>query len=191
MFASTAFALSDSDISDVLNIDDNYFILQKTDTIPASIPDLADVRDAVRSDLIKKMQDERARENAEEFLTLIKEDSGMETAAKDAGFEVQNSGFFKRSESIPDIGYKPEITQAAFLLSDAKKVADTVYKGEKGYYVIQFKARKAPDVAELDEQGKETLREQLEQKKQEDLFNKWIGNIKAASDIIIEEGYRD
>jgi peptidyl-prolyl cis-trans isomerase D len=191
LFASTAFELSDFDISDVLNIGDNYFILQKADAIPASIPDLADVKDAVRSDLVKKMKDERARENAEEFLALVKEGSGMETAAKDAGFEVHNSGFFKRSASIPDIGYKPEISQAAFLLSDAKKVADTVYNGEKGYYVIQFKARKAPDVAELDDQKKETLKEQLAQKKQEDIFNKWISSIKATSDIRIEEGYLD
>ena len=67
-----------------------------------------------------------------------------------------------------------EIIQAAFLLSDTKKLADKVFKGGKGYYVIQFKARKAPDVAELDDQ-KETLKKQLITQKQETLFNQWIG----------------
>ena len=189
LFAAAAFELSGSDISDILNIGDNYFILQKTDTIPASIPELSDVEDTVRADLIKKMQDERAKEKAEEFLAVIKEGSGMETAAKDAGLEVHNTGFFKRSESIPDIGYKPEIAQAAFLLSNVKKIADVVYKGEKGYCVIQFKARKAPEVSELDDQKKKTLKQQLIQQKQEDLFDQWIGNVKAVSEIHVEDGY--
>lgn len=190
MFAAAAFELSDSDISNVLNIGDNCYILQKTDTIPASIPTLVDVKETVRTDLIKKMQDERAGKKAEEFLALLKAGGGMETAAKDAGLEIRNSGFFKRSDSITDIGRETEMIQAAFLLSDTKKIADTVFKGAKGYYVIQFKARKAPDVAELDAQ-KETLKQQLLSEKQEALFNQWLGNIKIASDIRIEDGYLD
>ena len=190
LFAATAFGLSDTDISDVVTIGDNYYILQKTGEIPASIPNLADVKDAVRSNLIKKMQDERAGKKAEEFLAVLKAGNGMETAAKDAGLEAHNSGFFKRNGPIPDIGREPEILQAAFLLSDTKKIPDTVFKDGKAYYVIQFKARKAPDTAELDAQ-KETLKNQLLSKKQEALYNQWLGDVKAASDIRIEDGYLD
>lgn len=189
LFASTAFDLSDLEISDVLNIGDNFYILQKTDTIPASIPDLSTVTDPVRSDLVKKMQDERAQKRAEEFLAAVKAEGGLETAADDAGLEIRHSGFFKRGESIPDIGYRPQIAQAAFLLSEKNRIADMVQKGEKGYYIIQFKARKAPEAAELDDQKKKSLKEQLASQKQQDLFNQWIGSVKAASDIRIESEY--
>jgi peptidyl-prolyl cis-trans isomerase D len=191
LFASTAFDLPDSEISDVLKIGDSFYILQKTDTIPPSIPDLADVKDRVRPDLIKKMQDERAGKKAEEFLAEIKEKDDMETAAKGAGLEIHNTGFFKRNGAIPNIGREDEIVKAAFLMSDKQKFPDRVFKDSKGYYVIQFKARKAPDTAELDDQTKETLKNQLLSRKKQDLFDQWIGSIKAASDIQIEKGYLD
>lgn len=188
MFAQAAFELAGTEISDVLTIDGNYYIMQKTGDIPSEIPELADVIDRVESDLIVQMQDEQAQREAEEFLSAVKASGSMESASKASGLEMENSGLFKRSSSIPGIGYESEIIQAAFLLSDENKIADQVFKGSGGYYVIELKAREAPTTEALDDQ-KDTIKTQLMSQKQQIVFDDWLNKLKAESEIIVEEGY--
>lgn len=189
-FAGAAFELSGTEISDVLSIGDNFYIMQKTGETPSEIPELADVRDRVKSDVIRKMQDEQARMEAEEFLAAIKTAGGMETAAGASGLEVKSSGFFKRSDSIPDIGYESEIIQEAFLLSDEDPIADQVFQGTAGYYVVGLNARMSPGSEELETQ-RDTIKSQLLSQKQQIVFENWLSKMEAESEITVEEGYLD
>jgi len=189
-FAEGAFALSGSEISDVLSIGDNYYILQKTGDMPSEIPPLADVKDRVRADVVVKMQGEQAQRKAEEFLAEAKTAGGLESVSGTPGIEVKNSGFFKRSGSIPDIGYESEIISAAFLLTEDNKIADEVFKGTNGYYVVQLKERKDPDTGELEDQ-KETIKSQLMSQKQQIVINDWLEKLRSESEITVEEGYLD
>ncbi len=187
-FASTAFDLSDDDISNPLNIGDDYYLMQKVDELASEIPPLKDVESQVRADLIKKMQDEQAQKNAEDFLMTVKKDEGIEKASQEKGVEVHNTGFFKRSASIPGIGYEAEMIKAAFLLSKDNKIGDKVFKGSKGYYVIQLKDRKSPDADKLDQQ-KDTIKNQLMTQKQQMVFENWLSKIRSESEISIDESY--
>lgn len=190
IFAEAAFELNGAEISYVLNIGDSFYLLQKTGEIPSDIPKLADVREQVISDVVKKMQDEQARKDAEEFLATAKAAGGIESASKEPAIDVKSSGFFKRSDSIPDLGYESEINQAAFLLSDGDKIADKVFKGSAGYYVVQLKDRKIPDPDELNDQ-KDTIRTQLISQKKQIVFKNWIDKLEDESEITFEEGYQD
>jgi peptidyl-prolyl cis-trans isomerase D len=188
--AKAAFALENSEISNVLEIGDQYYILQKSDVMPAAIPELSEVKEKVRSDLIAKMQDEQAAKKADEFLKALQGSETMEKLAADGGLSVLSTGYFTRSESIPEIGRVTEINEAAFLLTDTKKLADKAYKCSKGYCVIQFKSRKLPDAAEL-EKEKESLKAQILSQKQEALYSDWLKKVSAASEISIEKGYQE
>jgi peptidyl-prolyl cis-trans isomerase D len=189
LFAEAAFKVEETEISDVLSIGDAFYILQKTGELPSEVPALEAVKEQVTADVIKKMQGEQALKNAMEFLGAAQAAGGLEDAAGE-GIEVKSSGFFKRSGSIPDIGYETEIINAAFLLTDENKIADQVFTGSSGYYVVQLKSRKTPETVELEAQ-KETIKTQLISQKQQIVFNDWLEKLMADSEITIEEGYID
>jgi peptidyl-prolyl cis-trans isomerase D len=189
-FAEAAFELAGTDISDVLNIGENYYILQKTGELSAEVPEFEEVREQVKSDVLVELQDEAAHSKAEEFLSAAMAGGGLENAAGASGVVVKSSGLFKRSDSIPDIGYETEIIEAAFLLTDDNKVAKQVFKGSGGYYVVQLKERKSPDAEELDTQ-KDTIKTQLMSQKQQIVFNNWLETLMAESEITVEDGYLD
>jgi peptidyl-prolyl cis-trans isomerase D len=189
-FADAAFGLSGSDISDVLTIGDNFYIMQKTDEKESLIPPLEDVASQVEKDLISKMQSDEAYKKAQEFLVDIDSDGGMEAAASKRNVEILNTGFFKRSESIPNIGYVAEIIEAAFKLSPENKTPDTVFNASMGFCVVELKERKSPDMAELESQ-KDLITSQLLSQKQQLVFENWLTKLKSESEISIEDGYLD
>ena len=76
----------------------------------------------------------------------------------------------------------------AFELSDQNKLPAEVFKGRKGYYVIQFNQRKAPVMDEFDKEKAGTI-EQLLQQKRFKTFEAWLEQIKNRSEIIVESGF--
>ncbi len=112
----------------------------------------------------------------------------MEEESVKFGLKVETTGFFKRNGSIENIGFENEITKSAFLLSKKNKIPDDVIKGKKGYYVIRFKNRKLPPVAEFAEKKKEIAARLLQQKRYQ-TFNTWVAQLKSKSEISIEDGF--
>jgi parvulin-like peptidyl-prolyl isomerase len=95
---------------------------------------------------------------------------------------------FKRNEPIPDIGYEPQITAAAFALSETKKLPEDVIEGQKGFYVIRFKQRVEPTPAEF-EKAKTDVEQRLRQQKQYQMFDQWLAEKRAESKVVIEERF--
>lgn len=187
-FADIAFDLEEMEISDVRNLGEHYFIIQKIESKPSVISEFETVRDKVLQDCTQKMQDERAKEDAEALLEAVKEGGDLKAAAEKYGQDIVSTGFFSRGGAIPKIGREPEIQQAAFGLSSKAALADQVFKGRSGYYVIKLKERKAADEGGFADQ-KEDIRKRVLAQKQNKLIEDWLAGIKAESDIIIEEGF--
>lgn len=187
-FATTAFELDEMAVSNVLEHEDGYYILQKIETQPEKVPALETVEAAVRLDLIKSKQDEQAKADAEACLSAIKAGADMAAEGKKYNVEPVTSGFFKRDETIPHVGSSRDIAQAAFGLSDQKRWPDAPLKWSDGYYVIQFKERKLPDldgfVAERDK-----IRESLLSQKERAYFSQWLETERANSEIIVGKAF--
>jgi len=122
-------------------------------------------------------------------LKALKE-KGEEEALKTEkeGVAFQSSGFFKRNAEIPGIGWENELSQAAFDLSKAKPVAEKVVKGSDGYYVIRLKDRRLPDMQEYDKE-KEAIQQTLLSQKQYHAMDTWLKEVKAKSEITIQEDF--
>jgi len=187
-FASAAFDLALMDISDIQDFNDGYYIMQVIEKIPSKISELKQVKDKVKADLTKKMQDEKARQDAADFLAALKSGKSMDAESKKLKLTPKNSGFFKRDASNPDVEFGQEITKAAFELSDANKLMQDVLKGTKGYYVIQFKTRKAPDFSGLNAEAAKIKQRLLTQKRTR-TFNAYLEKVKGKSDITIKEDF--
>lgn len=187
-FAELAFDLEDMEISDIRKFGDRYFIIQKLESKPAVIFELADVKEKVTQDCIQKMQDEKAKTEAEAFLEVAKEKKELQPAVGDSGREIVETGFFTREVAIPKVGQEFEISRAAFSLTDSAPIAENVLKGRSGYYVIKLKERKPADQDGFAAQ-KDSIEKRLLSQKQNSLIQNWLDGVKAKSEIQIEEGY--
>lgn len=186
--AETAFGLEDGDVGNVLEVENAYYLLQRIETKPEVIPELEAVKAQVRLDVIKKLQEEKATADAEMLLTAVKGGAEMAAEAGKTGHKVQSTGYFKREGMIPEIGFEAQITKAAFELSAGKRFPDSVLKGTKGVYVIEFKERKTPD-AEGFAKEKDQIRQTLLAQKEREYFSRWIEAVRAKSDISVDDSF--
>ncbi|OQX24800.1 MAG: hypothetical protein BWK80_18990 [Desulfobacteraceae bacterium IS3] len=183
-FSTEAFKLSLKEISEIQDFGDGYYILQVIEQVPEKMSEYKEVAEKAKKDLLKEKQEEKAGKEAEEFLAVLKKGENMETECQKRGLEIKTSEFFKRNDSIPDIGYEREIVQAAFSLSEDKKFSEKPLKARKGYYIISFKERKTPEPEEF-EKEKEKTKERLLQQKKFKTLEKWMAALKNKSQISI------
>jgi peptidyl-prolyl cis-trans isomerase D len=187
-FATAAFNLAVGDISAIQDFSDGYYILQITDKKEARHPDFADVATKVRVDLIKEMQNEKAREEAQAFLLTLKNGQSMADETAKLGLAVGSTGFFKRNAPLPKIGYDQKLMSAAFMLSEQNRWPDEVFEVNKDVYVIEFGGRKVPAESEF-ETEKANAKQGLLQQKQIRVVGDWIADVRKTSDITIEDSF--
>jgi peptidyl-prolyl cis-trans isomerase D len=119
-------------------------------------------------------------------LAALKDGAEMAAASKEFDLKVQSTGLFKRNDAIPNIGYERAISSVAFELSDQNKLPQEIIDGPKGYYVLKFKQRQTPSMADY-EKEKEDIKNRLLQQKQYKTFQAWLDQRKNSSEIVIEE----
>ena len=189
-FASVAFNLLDQEISNVQEFENGYYILQLVDKIPPKIPELDEVKEKVKLDLVKEKQHEKAKADSETLLAALKNGKTMNTESKKFDLTPKTTGFFKRNGSIPEIGFEREIAEVAFQLTDKKQFPENVLNGSKGYYVIQFKGKKISDPENFSKEKEDIMNRLLAQKKSS-IFDALLAQIKSKSEITIKEGFLD
>jgi peptidyl-prolyl cis-trans isomerase D len=187
-FASAAFDLAVMEISDIQEFENGYYILQVIEKIPEKIPELKKVKEKVRVDLIQEKQEEKAKKDADTFLSALKSGKSMTTESKHFNVTPTTTGFFKRNDSIPKIGFEREVFKAAFQLSPEQKLPEKPIKGTKGYYVFQLKDRKTPESEELNTE-KASIKQKLLQEKKARTFDALLAQIRSNSEITIKEGF--
>lgn len=187
-FASTAFNLSVMETSDIQDMGDEYYIIQLLEKIPEKIPEFEDVTEMVMIDLIEKKQDNKALENANALLSALKNGMSMDEESGKYGLTPIATGFFKRKDSIPKVGFEQEILQAAFKLTHENRFSENVHKGKNGYYVIGLIERKEPGAEGFDKE-KEEIKDALKEQKTAESFNAWLLNIRDRSDISVEQDF--
>jgi peptidyl-prolyl cis-trans isomerase D len=187
-FTSFAFSLPTNEISAVQDFGDGYYLIEVIEQVPAQISELETVAAKVKEDLVKEKQDAKARDEADTLLTELKD--GQPFAAVCAKFKLapKKTGFFKRSDSIPTIGFERDIARTAFGLSENDKLPEEVIKGQKGYFVISFRERQKPSLEGF-EKEKTEIKERLRQQKTAKTFDAWLTQLKNESQITIEEGF--
>jgi peptidyl-prolyl cis-trans isomerase D len=187
-FVSAAFDLSDMQISDIQDLGDGFYILQITEKMPSKIPEFDSVKEKVRSDLIKEKQREKAKADATSLLKALKEKKSMLEASKPFDLTPTATGFFKRNDSIPNIGYEPSVSTAAFKLSEKNALPEDTINGQKGFFVIRFKERKEPEQTAFEKEMAKT-KEELLRLKHRKAFDAWLAEVKGNSEITIEKGF--
>ncbi|RPH49897.1 MAG: hypothetical protein EHM85_12270 [Desulfobacteraceae bacterium] len=190
LMTSGAFELSEKEISEVRDVGNSCCIIEVAEKIPPKTPDIKDVSDAVRADLVREKQDEKAGKEAETLLAALKKEGDMLKESIRYGLSPDETGFFKRNENMGKIGYEPELAGVAFKLSKNKPFSEKPVKGKKGYYLLKFKERKDPDTEIFKKEKESIIKALLEQKKQK-TFEAWLAVVKSSSKILIEQEFQE
>lgn len=185
-FAGAASGLADMQISEIQEFSDGYYLIQVIAREPEVVAKFSDVKDKVKTDLIRVKRAEKAVADAKAFLEAVKGGASMKEAGANLDPAPKETGFFKRGDTIPEIGKAPDITAAAFELSKNRPLPEAPINGPNGTYVIRFVDRKAPETSGFDS-GKAAVREQLLGQKQRRAFGDWLTGVKEKSEIIITQ----
>ncbi len=187
-FATAAFALQTDEISDIQDIGGRYYLIQPTETIEAAIPELEAVKASVKDDLTKKMQADKAREDADAMSAELRAGKTFKESAAGHGVDVKQTGLFTRNAAIPEIGSDPKFAETAFQLSSAGNTSDGPVQGSAGFYLLRLSARKAP-AADGFETEKDSINGMLLRQKQRTVIQDWIDARKSNSQVTIEKEY--
>jgi len=189
-FAKAAFDLPEEEVSEIQDLGDGYYLLEVAAKQAARIPELAEVAEKVKADLINEKKNEKAKTDAEALLSALKDGSTLEAAGEKFDLAPKSTGFFKRNDAIPNIGFDRELSRAAFELSEKNSLPQEVFQGDKGFYVIKFKQRKTPALDEFNKE-KANVKERLLQQKRSETLKAWLEQKKNSSEIIVESGYSE
>lgn len=190
-FASVAFELAENEISEVVETEKVYYVMQLLEEKPSRTPELNEIKEMARKDLLVQKRDEKARADAAAFLLTVQSDPSLLPAkAGQAGKKPVTTDFFGRNASIANLGTEREVNRAAFELSLKAPLAASPLKTQKGYCVMRLDERKGPDPAGFAQQ-KDGIVERLTQQKQARAFDALVAHLRETGSISYEKGFLD
>lgn len=174
--AKDAFELEIGGVSDILEYNGSYYIIQAMEKKDAVVPALDTVRERVMADALRQAQEQKASGDADALLALLAEGKDFPEGTK-----VVESPMFTRDGKGADT-LDRKVVETAFGMNAGKPVADVVVKGENGYYVVALKEKKVPSLDGYAE-ASEPLKAELLSNKRRDVLAKWIQELREGAEI--------
>jgi peptidyl-prolyl cis-trans isomerase D len=176
------FSLEPRAVSDVLEYRGGFYIFQVIEKKPSHLPELEQVAEDARKDLLMELAGEKARSAASDLLERLREGEAWEALAEREGITPETSDFFKRDERIQGIGVVPEIQEAAFSLDARDPYPREVYESRNGFHVIRWEESLDIDEQEFLE-SREEVRDSLEDMNHRMLYGAWLENLRDQAEI--------
>jgi len=145
-FANTAFSLKKGEISHILELPYGYFVIQVLDNKESYIPDMETIYRKVKEDLIDEKSEEKALEHAQEIFKAMVGGRDICELAKDYDLNVEETGFFKYLDYMPQIGNLQHVKEEAFSLNHRDPYPSKVYRLPEGHLIFRLKEKE--DVTE-------------------------------------------
>lgn len=154
---------------------------------PSRLPELTEVQRQVEMAFRQEKSRELAQEAALKVLKGIESGKSLSSQAAQQGLPVEETGSFTRSYGsfVPRIGDLNELAQVAFSLSKENPAAPEVYTTNGQYLVAALKNRQEADMAALTPAIRDTLRETLLARKQEQKLVETLKSLREQSEITI------
>ena len=183
LFASSAFSLKTEEISPVVSIPPNFYILKLLDKKESRIPPLEDVKEEVKRKCIAIKCDEKARQVAEDLLKQVQGGKSLKEVAQEKGAPVDETGFFTRTAgAIPKIGPAGEFMNILSPLTGKSPVPKEVLRTKDGYFVARLLAVDPADQGKFPS-ARQNLEKRLVTQKQEGFFRNWLEQLRSKAKI--------
>ena len=182
-FASTAFSLADNEISDIVENRQGYFILKPIERRPSSIPELDTIKDEAEMVYIAKKSREYTEEEAKRLEEEIKGGKSLTEISEEMGLKIETTDFFKRDDSIPNIGRDKDFIDTAFAIDKGEV---EMVKINNNFYLIELTEKMGIDEEKFKEEEKE-FADKLLKEKQTRVFQAWLDQARKKGDVWIDE----
>jgi peptidyl-prolyl cis-trans isomerase D len=120
-------------ISDPIESQSLYHVVQIKERKPAGIPSLSEAELLVKDELLKQKRGELAYQKGMRIYEEIRKGKDLKKVAEESKEKVMDSGEFTRNSFVPGIGQDPEFIGSAFALS-TNQISPPV-KTDQGTYI--------------------------------------------------------
>ena len=175
-----AFQIKDGEVSRGLQSPRGPMYITVTGKREPYVPNLDEVKDRVRDDVIKVRAAELSKQKAGEIAAALRSAKDFAAAAKAQGLEAKDTQLVTRGSPIPDVGVSQEVDKAAFTLP-AGGVSDPIATPTATVIVrVAERQEVTPDAFKT---GKETFRTQLLNERRAQFFESYMAKAKQGMKI--------
>jgi peptidyl-prolyl cis-trans isomerase D len=175
-----AFQMKDGEVSRGLQSPRGPMYITVTGKREPYVPNLDEVKDRVRDDVIKVRAAELSKQKAGEIAAALRSAKDFAAAAKAQGLEAKDTQLVTRGSPIPDVGVSQEVDKAAFTLP-AGGVSDPIATPTATVIVrVAERQEVTPDAFKT---GKETFRTQLLNERRAQFFESYMAKAKQGMKI--------
>jgi peptidyl-prolyl cis-trans isomerase D len=190
LFYSSAFSLKLGEISPVVSIPPNFYILKLVNKKDSRIPPLNEVKEEVTRKVIGTKAEEKAHQVAEDLLNQIRTGKNIREVAREKSYPLEETGFFTRTAGVvPKIGPAREFMGILASLTEKNPVPKEVLRTKDGYFVVRLSGYEPADQDKF-QSVKKNLEKRLSYQKQEEAFQNWLEQLKAKAKIEINKDLR-
>ena len=180
----TLFSLKEDEVSEVMEVQGKFYIIQVTGRKPSALPAFQEVSDRVKADFTSHLAMQGAKAAAEQFLAKLKEGKDWTALSKETHIETKITEFFSRQDQVPEVDF--ELREAAFMLNQNKRYSDTVFESEKGVFVIRWEGQQGIDPKKYEEE-KGNYRNMVARLKQQTIYKEWLDHLRKNATIKMME----
>lgn len=182
--ASAAFTLADNAVTDAVTSPRGPVYFTVTAKRDPYVPELDEVRDRVREDVLRTKATEMSRTRGGEIAAGLRSARDFAAAAKAQGFEAKTTELVPRESALPDVGVSQEIDRAAFALP-VGGVSEPITTSD-GTYIVRVTERDEVTPEEF-RQARDQFREELLAERKNRFFSAYMTKAKANMRIEIND----
>jgi peptidyl-prolyl cis-trans isomerase D len=182
--SAQAFQLEQGTVSPALRVARGWAFVTVTGKQEPYLPELSEVRDRVREDLIGERAAEMAKGKASEIAAALKGASDFAAAAKKYGLEVKPTELITRGSPIADIGASVEVDKIAFSLP-VGGVSDPLSTAQ-GTAIVRVVEKQDVTPEEI-AAGRDQLREELVNQRRDQFFTAYMQKAKQGLKIELRQ----
>ncbi|HEU19986.1 MAG TPA: hypothetical protein ENO00_11545 [Deltaproteobacteria bacterium] len=178
------FDMKEGETTPVLSDENAFYIVKVQKIEPSYIPTIEEVENEVRNKYVQAKSRDLARQKSEEIVSRLKKGEHFKDIATKEHLQLNQTGPFLPSSTIPLIGTSAELARELFVLSQKEPYPEKPFYINGNYFIVAFKEREEINVKDVDTEM-DQLKNYLLQIKGEDYFRRWLEATKAA---MINEG---
>lgn len=175
--ASFLDSASEGDISDVLELGDQFVVVRVTDIEPEGYRPFEEVREEIEPRVRLQKKREMITRRMEEAMA---QNDDLEALAEELGTTLRTtSDVTFDTNNVEGLGREPAFAGTVFGLDEGE--TSPIMEGENAAFVVQVVALDEPEPLTDDE--REELRQELLQQRQREVASQWITSLRDKADI--------